>query len=423
MINNILKYLKYLDYKYINFIKEIKFLFNEAFLVFYVYRIIKMYLPYFLYKINRKIEIIIYQNIYLILYKKYKKINYTIFNYPKHFNNFNFFDYIKKNMKNDFDNIFDYYSNIFNIYKWKYNIFLFIILIWFYSILLISNNLLYFFMLKFIFYSLKYFLKYFIIIIDYILYTYLNFTRMPKIFVGLPYMIIMKTIYSFYHFIFYILPLLIFINYWWTIYYDFKSIVVKKINCILDIIEFVFFAISRSYIIFILKKWLYYIKYYLTEEDKLSELIDIKKNKIKIYYKYIIKYNTFLFINFRIIYYILYIIKYFIKIKDIFKRTKELYIYLLYMYPYIYFHVKFKLINLLYIYNLYRLHIDYKFINLKYIFENKKDSLYLYNKYTIYYNIIIFLLKILNNININIILIYNINLILFSYFNPFKKLK
>lgn len=63
------------------------------------------------------------------------------------------------------------------------------------------------------------------------------------------------------------------------------------------------------------------------------------------------------------------------------------------------------------------------FINLKYIFENKKDSLYLYNKYTIYYNIIIFLLKILNNININIILIYNINLILFSYFNPFKKLK
>lgn len=109
MIKSILKYFKDLDHKYIYFIKETKSLLNEAFLVFYVYRLIKLYLPYSLYKINKKIELYIYKNIYLIIYKKYKKINYNIFNYPKHFNNFNFFDYIKKNIKNDFDIILDYY--------------------------------------------------------------------------------------------------------------------------------------------------------------------------------------------------------------------------------------------------------------------------------------------------------------------------
>jgi hypothetical protein len=117
MIDIINKYLKNLDYKYINFIKESKSLFNEAFLVFVIYRIIKVYLPYFLYKIIRKIEVYLYKNIYIYLLRKYRNVTYTIFLYPKHYKNFKFIQFINKNIHNDYNNIIHYYLNIFNIDK------------------------------------------------------------------------------------------------------------------------------------------------------------------------------------------------------------------------------------------------------------------------------------------------------------------
>lgn len=416
MINKIYIYIRHFDQIYISFIKEIKSLFYEAFLIFYIYRIIKIYLPFSLYKFNRKIENYVYQNIFLYLYKKYILIKYTIFNYPKHYNNFILLKILKKNIINDFNNIFEYYFNILNVYKWKLNIFSFVIIIWFYSILLISNILLNFLVFKFIFYSLKYFFKYIFIIVDYIFYTYLNFTRMPKIVIGLPYFIVIRGFYLIYYFIFYVLPLLIFIKYWWTIYYDFKNLIIKKINRFLDILELFFLLISKSYIVFLIKRVLFYLKYYLTEENKFSELIDRKKNKFKILYKHNILYNVYNLMGyFKIFYFFIYLLKYFIKNKFIFERIKELNTFFIYLYPYLLFYKNINVINILYFIKYYSIDLYYRYIKYIYIFIYIKNSIYFYYRFSFFFNIILFFLRLIINIKNFFSLFFNVKIILILY--------
>lgn len=193
--------------------------------------------------------------------------------------------------------------------------------------------------------------------------------------------------------------------------------VIKKINRFLDIIEGFFFSISKSYIVFIIKKLLYYIKYYLTEEDKLNELIYLKKNQIYIFYIYKIKNNIFIFLNFRILFFIFYFFKYFTKVKDILKRRKELNIFLQYIYPFLLFNVKVNFIFIIYNLKFYKINIHYKYKNISFLFKNIRNSLYIYRKYVFIFNTIIFIFNILNNIKKTIIHVYNINFILLIYFN------
>lgn len=318
-----------------------------------------------------------YKKVFIYFFHKYSKIQYTIFNYPKHYNNFNLSGYIKKNIWNDYYAIIDYFSNIFNLSKWKRHILLLILLLWFYSILLISNNLLYFIFIKFLFYSGKYFFKYLFIFFDFLFYTYLNFTRIPKFFLGLPYLFFIKNLYKLYYLVFYILPLLVYTNYWWDLYTDSRFLLIKKIHSLLDLIEWLIITISKSYFIRSLKKFIYYIKYYILEKDKFRELIDRKQFQLYYFYNFYIIYNFYRYANLKYFLYIKYILKNFLGKEKTSKRIKELYVYIQYIYPYIYFN--YYIISVFYFY----------FINLYYIkaiFMYKKIlMLFNYYLYKIYY--------------------------------------
>ncbi len=87
-------------------------------------------------------------------------------------------------------------------------------ILFFYSILLISNNFYIFLFIKIVFYILKYIFKYLFLSLDYLIYTYKNFSRMPTIIWGIPYYIIIKLmLFNIYKIIFEIFPLLIYIGY------------------------------------------------------------------------------------------------------------------------------------------------------------------------------------------------------------------
>lgn len=411
MIKYINKYLKNLDYKYIKSIKIIKSVFNVIYII-QKYKFNFFDMPFYIYKINKKIQIFIYDKLYKSIMYKYKKIKYTIFIYPKFFNNFNFIKYINDIIINDYYNIVDYYLNIFNIYKWRFNIFLLIFILWFYSILLISNMLLNFIIIKFIFYTLKYVLKYIFIYLDYIFYTYLNFTRMPKFLFGIPYLIIIKNMYRCYNIIFNILPSLIFIEQWINICYNLKMMFIKKINHLLDIIEYSIVAFSKSYLFLWIKKSWYHIKYYLTEEHVLKKYILYIINNIKIYYIYNIKYNLYIYLNPKIIYYIIYTYNNFKDKKNRKKRFIDFKKYIKLLYPYIMFKLNIYIKH--YIFNLNIIHIKliYIFINIIY----NINLLKFYLKYIIKYNIKNIILIYKNIIYIKILYFYNILFLSFWHY-------
>lgn len=418
MIDIINQFLKNLDYKYINFIRKIKFVFNEKFFIFYMYRILKPYLPYIISRLNRKIEIFIHTKIYIYFFNKYLKIKYTIFNYPKHYNNFKFLEYIKKTIKNDYIDIIDYYFNIFNLSKWRYNILMLIILLWFYSLLLLSNNLLYFIIIKLSFYTVKYILKYIFIIIDYFFYTYLHFTRMPKFFVGFLYILLIKNLYRLYYIIFNILPLLVYVGYWWTLIENFRDLIIRKINKFLDIIEFCIVRIAKSYLFVLIKQGFSYLKYYLLEEDKLKELVERKKVAFKNFYQIYIIHNIISYINLRYFYYIKFISKNFFNRKNMAERITDIRIYTKYIYPYIDFNVKVKLMSISYFFRLYYIKFEYKYKRLVILFDKK--FLELYWKYFVIYNFKNILLRYTYNLYVYYIYIYNIIIISYLYINLYR---
>jgi hypothetical protein len=115
MIGYINKYLKNLDYKYIKCIKKIKDISHVIFSIHhYIFNFFNM--PFFIFKLNKNIAIFFYR-FYEFFIFKYKKIRYTIFDYPKYYKNFKFYKHIKDIIKNDVHIIFDYYFNLFNIYS------------------------------------------------------------------------------------------------------------------------------------------------------------------------------------------------------------------------------------------------------------------------------------------------------------------
>lgn len=384
MIGYINKYLKTLDYTYITCIKKIKSIFSLIFSI-HKFRFNFFYMPFFIYKINKKLTIYIYSLYKYILYK-YKKIKYTIFNYPKYYKNFNFYNHIKDTIKNDIHFILDYYWNIINIDLWKNNILFYILLLWFYSILLISNMLLYFLIIKFIFYSLKYILNYMFICLDYIFYTYLNFTRMPKFIFGIPYIIIIINSYRFYYILFHILPSLLVFDTWLYIIYNLKIIFIIIINRFLDILEYSIISFSKSFFFFFIKKLLYHIYYYLTEKDALKKFLIHNIINIKIYYKNKIKYKFFLFLNTKIICYFFFTCNNFKDKKNLHKRFIEFKTYIKYIYPYISFSFNFYVKFLIYKLNIFN--IQFKYIHDIFILY----MIFKYNKNNLNFNII-FIIK------------------------------
>lgn len=416
MIGYINKYLKNLDYTYITCIKKIKSILSVIFSI-HKYRFNFFYMPFFIYKINKKMTIYIYSLYKSILYK-YKKINYTIFNYPKYYKNFNFYNYIKDTIIKDVHYIFNYYYNIINIDLWKNNIFFYIIILWFYSILLISNMLLNFLIIKFIFYSLKYILNYMFICLDYIFYTYLNFTRMPKFLFGIPYIIIIMNSYRCYYILFHILPSLIFFDTWLNIIYNLKIIFIIIINRFLDILEYSIIAFSKSFFFFFIKKSLYHIYYYLTEKDALKNFLIHKINNIKIYYINKIKYKFFWFLNTKFVCYFFYTFYNFKDKKNLHKRFIEFKTYIKYIYPYISFSIKFYVIFLMYKIKIFNIKIKYIYdIFILYIIFNNKNNINFNIIFIIKYYIKNTILKY-KSILYNIILyFYNIVFLSFWHYN------
>ncbi len=104
VIDSLNCFFRYIDYQYYYRLKKIKYF------IYYVYNKIKVNIPYFLYGIKK----FFYYKLYLSGLNRYKKLMYTIYKYPKYYNNFKIKDYILYNLIKDYNNIIFYYSNIVN---------------------------------------------------------------------------------------------------------------------------------------------------------------------------------------------------------------------------------------------------------------------------------------------------------------------
>lgn len=215
-------------------------------------------------------------------------------------------------LKKDSKNIKKYYRTLFSWEKWQPDAYLLFFLFIFYSFLIITYTFIYFLVFKFIFYFIKYILKYIFFFIDILffiiskkfLHIYL------KKFLGIFYIIFIKSLYLFYKFIFYNLPLFGHVSYWVTVYKSTKEICIYFCHRILDIIEYfikylpdsklVKFSKNTYYKYFYNSKWKYPFKrisrfffvthYYFTAyfalySKYMINYIKFMKNKIKNFIK------------------------------------------------------------------------------------------------------------------------------------------
>lgn len=143
-------------------------------------------------------------------------------------------------LKKDCKNIFKYYWTLFSWEKWRPDAYLLFFLFIFYFFLIITYTFTYFLFFKFIFYSTKYIIKYIFFFIDILffkiskrfLHVYL------KKFLGIFYIIFIRSLYLFYRFIFYNLPLFLHASYWFTVCISIKNIFIYICHRILDVIEY-----------------------------------------------------------------------------------------------------------------------------------------------------------------------------------------
>lgn len=395
VIDNINKYLRNLDSTYKTILKKFRFLFYKIYCgMLHIQHKIEISLPFLFYKIYKKIRNFFFNILFRPIRSIFRNIKYTIFYYTKFYKNYKWKEYIRADVLKDSQIIIDYYLNIFSISKWKNHKFLFIWLVFFYSILLLSNNLLYFLGIKFLFYLSKYIIKYLFIFIDFFFYTYLHFTRMPKFLVGIPYVIIVKNMYRLYDIIFNILPLLIYVSYWLHILYKIQDLWIWTIHRLLDVVEYCIISFAKSRTLYLLKRLWIYTHFYLTEEglwEKLrGYLIKNWKYFIKYYIKYIILFCYYTYIKMPL----KYLKKYFMRKIYVKLRIREVYAYLrksvFCLITFIRFYIKSYFLNITYIFYIWKINSYYRYKDLLILFYG--DALYWY-KYLNYYKIMKYMSK------------------------------
>jgi hypothetical protein len=387
MIDVINKFFRYLDSQYKNLYNYLQ----HYIIMIYKNNVYANISPR-VYKIYKYIKKILYK---LCTYpiRKLRTIKYTLYKYPRYYKNFKFIEYIIYKVIKDYNIIIDYYLDIFSYKKWKNHVFLLIFLIWFYSLLLISNNLIYFLSIKFIFYSLKYILKYIFICIDYLAYTYLNFTRLPKFMFGMPYLIIFKNLYRLYILIFDIMPSIIFISFWYDLYFKIRYWCNRKIHRLIDILEYCIIAFGKSRFFYYTKRAFFYINFYLTQEGEMNRLIEKNVNKIQVFYWLYIRYSCKYYIYYsNILLYMRYLYKYFIKATDKSSKFFEFRMYILKskhifikLYPFYKRYIYYKILYLF-----IKLHLYYTYND----FSINENWLYIY--YMFYYNLYSDIIKLYN---------------------------
>ncbi len=113
MIDRLNRFFRSLDYHYNYILKKIRYFFKYN---------IKIDLPYFI-KYYTNIDLLYYgkyikrfffYKLYISYRGRYKKIMWTIFKYPRYYNNFKFKEYLIYNIIKDYKDIIYYYSNIFS---------------------------------------------------------------------------------------------------------------------------------------------------------------------------------------------------------------------------------------------------------------------------------------------------------------------
>lgn len=205
-----------------------------------------------------------------------------------------FLDIIIINLKNDFIIIKNYYRDLFSLKKFNKNKILFLVILpIFYSILIINNFFFYFCMLKTIFYTLKYLLKYLYLFFDFIYIIYIPKNKYIKFFFNLIYKLLFKSSYNLYLLIFYILPQIFFIDFWLKLIILLKKNLYFKIHFFLDFIE----GIPSSKII----RYIYFLGRNINDK-KNNAYKNYFRKEARIYYYNNIKFIIILLLNFLILY-------------------------------------------------------------------------------------------------------------------------
>lgn len=205
------------------------------------------------------------------------------------------------NLKNDFIIIKNYYKDFISLKKINKNKILFLFFLpLFYSILFINNIFFYFIALKVFFYTLKFLFKYIYLFFEYFYIKYLPKNRYIRFIFSLFYKIIFKLTYNIYLFIFYLLPQIIYIDFWLGLINLLKKNLYLKIHFFLDFIEGIPSSKFIRYIYFLVRsineKWSNAYRNYFRKEARNYYYNNIKFIMISLLnflMSYIIKINYY----------------------------------------------------------------------------------------------------------------------------------